>query len=109
MIKRKLHEHYKNASRTVPLDEARDEEAASADEAASLLDYDQLKEVLISVLGAEEQRLYQLKYEQGRSLKDIGEILNIPPATVANRTSRLRSKIKGLLTDVIENSLKGGG
>lgn len=109
MIKRKLHEHYKNASRTVPLDEARDEEAASADEAASLLDYDQLKEVLISVLGAEEQRLYQLKYEQGRSLKDIGEILNIPPATVANRTSRLRAKIKGLLTDVIENSLKGGG
>lgn len=38
MIKRKLHEHYKNASRTVPLDEARDEEAASADEPAMFPD-----------------------------------------------------------------------
>lgn len=109
MIKRKLREHYKNASRTVPLDEARDRESVPADDAASLIDYDELKDLLIGALSDGEQRLYKLKYEQGRSLREIGEILNIPPATVANRTSRLRSKIKGLLTDVIENSLKGGG
>ena len=109
MIKRRLKEHYKLASRTVPLDEARDEEAAAADEAAGALDYDQLKAALIGTLSEEEQRLYQLKYEQGRSLKEIGKMLGIPPATVANRTSRLRSKIKGLLESVIENSRKGGG
>lgn len=109
MIKRRLKEHYKHASRTVPLDEARDEEAVAADEAAGTLDYDQLKAVLIGTLSEEEQRLYQLKYEQGRSLKEIGKMLGIPPATVANRTSRLRSKIKGLLESVIENSRKGGG
>lgn len=109
MIKRKLSEHYKNASHTVPLDEARDEEAVVSDEMAGLLDYDKLKDTLISVLTEKEQYLYHLKYEQRKSLKEIGEILNIPPVTVANRTSRLRSKIKELVGSVIEDSLKEGG
>lgn len=109
MIKRKLSEHYKDASHTVSLDEARDKEAVTSDETASLLDYDKLKDTLLSVLTEKEQYLYRLKYEQRKSLKEIGEILNIPPATVANRTSRLRSKIKGLVGSVIEDSLKEGG
>lgn len=76
---------------------------------AGLLDYDELKDTLISVLTEKEQYLYHLKYEQRKSLKEIGEILNIPPVTVANRTSRLRSKIKELVGSVIEDSLKEGG
>lgn len=109
MIKRLKAEHYKNAARITPLEEARDVVFEMADEIVTSLDYDELKEILLLKLSEQEQRLYKMKYVEKRSLKEIGKELDIPPATVANRTSRLRSKIKSLLSQVIEDSLKGGG
>ena len=79
------------------------------DEVITSLDYDELKEILLLKLSEQEQHLYKMKYVEKRSLKEIGKKLDIPPATVANRTSRLRSKIRSLLSQVIEDSLKGGG
>ena len=108
MVKRVRSEHYKNASRTAPLDEAAHIEAQQVDELAAMLDYDKLKNVLLEGLRDSERQLYQLKYVEGKSLKEIGDILKIPPTTVANRTSRLRSKIKLLTSQLMENIQKGG-
>lgn len=109
MIKRLKAEHYKNAARITPLEEAQDVAFEMVDEVITSLDYDELKEILLLKLSEQEQHLYKMKYVEKRSLKEIGKKLDIPPATVANRTSRLRSKIRSLLSQVIEDSLKGGG
>lgn len=108
MVKRVRAEHYKNASRLTPLDEAENVEAQITDEAASNIDYDRLKEILLRDLSSQEQLLYQRKYVERKSLKEIGAELGIPPATVANRTSRLRTKIKALSEQLIAAVQKGG-
>ena len=72
------------------------------------LDYDYLKEILINKLSEDEQLLYQQKYVQRLSLKELGDYYSIKPAAVANRTSRLRTKIKSLIDEVLEENDKGG-
>lgn len=109
MVKRAVAEFYKNAKRHTELAEA--ERIMTYDDfdiIAAQLDYDRLKALLISRLSEEEQYLYRLKYVEGKSLKEIGEHLRIAPPAVANRTSRLRKKIKGLIDEIIENQAKGG-
>lgn len=108
MVKRVKAQHYKNASRLTSLDEANEVEADLIDEIADKLDYDKLKEILISNLTEKEQLLYQRKYVERKSLKDIGLELGIPPTTVANRTSRLRTKIKSLSQSMIDKIQEGG-
>lgn len=108
MIKRVKAEHFKDAKHMVELDEARDVAAPQTDETSQNLDYDMLKKILLAKLSAEEQKLYIQKYVERKSLKEIGKELNIPPTTVANRTSRLRSKIKELTQNMIEEIEKGG-
>ena len=97
--------------RSVDIDEA--EEIADPmqnieNERAADIDYDELARLLISQLSEEEQELFRLKYVERRSLEEIGEMLDLKANTVAKRTSRLRSKIKELVSPVLENSEEGG-
>ena len=77
-------------------------------EQAANIDYDMLARLLISELGEQEQELFRLKYVEKRSLEEIGEMLDMRANTVAKRTSRLRAKIKDLVTAVLEDYSKGG-
>ena len=107
---RKARERYfKNAKRTKPLEDAQGVASELKAFQPDLLDYDALKALLLSRLSEEEQLLYQMKYEEHRSLKEIAAVLNSNPAAVANRTSRLRKKISGLIDLVLEENGKGGG
>lgn len=101
--------YYKNASRTKPLENAQGLSTELNAFQPERLDYDALKHMLLSRLSEEEQQLYQMKYEENRSLKEIAAVLNSNPAAVANRTSRLRKKIGGFIEIVLEENEKGGG
>ena len=98
----------RKAKKRVNLETVEEVAATPIDNKASSYDYDKLKEILINELSPAEQHLYKLKYVDRLSLKEIGEELNIPPAAVANRTSRLRTKIKSLISPIIENNTEGG-
>lgn len=108
MIKRTVAEYYTNAQRTTELENADDIPVQEQFNNSNDLDYDYLKELLLSKLSPSEQLLYQQKYVDRLSLKEIGEYYKIAPAAVANRTSRLRTKIKSLVDGVIEENSKGG-
>ncbi|MBR1530428.1 MAG: sigma-70 family RNA polymerase sigma factor [Eubacterium sp.] len=87
----------KQAMRTVPLENATDVAAQEENSRASELDYDEIKEKLLEKLSEQELMLYQLKYVENRSLKEISEMMDISPNAVAKRTQRLRSVIKELV------------
>lgn len=108
MVKRAKEEYIKNAQRTASLETAEEVEAFIPEESAADMDYDRIKEILISKLSEEEQLLYQRKYAEGFSLKEIAALMDIAPAAVANRVSRLRAKIKRLTEPILENEQKGG-
>lgn len=108
MIKREIAEFYKKAQRTVDLKEADEIPVDSAFDSTADIDYDYLKEILISKLSEEEQRLYEQKYVQRMSLRQLSSYYGINAAAVANRTSRLRTKIKSLINQVIKENGKGG-
>lgn len=109
MVKRTVADYSKNAKRHTDLDNAKELSAQIDFDSFSNseIDYDILKERLINRLNNDEQFLYRMKYEERKSLKEIGETLNIPPSAVANRTSRLRTKIKRLISETIEE-IEGG-
>ncbi|MBR6392505.1 MAG: sigma-70 family RNA polymerase sigma factor [Eubacterium sp.] len=98
----------REAKKNADIESFEEVEAAPVDFRAADIDYDELRELLIAELSDDEQRLYRLKYEQKKSLREIGEILDIPPNAVANRTSRLRTKVKNLIAPIIEKHTKGG-
>lgn len=108
MVKRAKEEYIKNAQRTSGLETAEEIEAFIPDENTADIDYDKIKEILISKLSEDEQLLYQRKYAENLSLKEIAALMNIAPAAVANRTSRLRTKIKRLTEPILEKEQKGG-
>lgn len=101
-------DYIRKAKRRVDLDTVEEVAAVEVDTKAADLDYDRLKELLIKELNPSEQALYKLKYVEKKSLKEISAILNIPPGAVANRTSRLRTKIKDLISPIIEEYGEGG-
>ncbi len=109
MVLRAREEYFKNAKRSKSLEEAQDIpvfiEAFSENE----LDYERIKEILVTRLSEDEQKLYKMKYEQKMSLAEIGNELSIAPAAAANRLSRLRTKIKAMTKPVLQEILKGGG
>lgn len=112
MVKRAVDDYYRNAKRTVELEKAEhitvENQVESELESIANLDYDLLKEKLLQKLSEDEQKLFELKYARRLSLKEISDIYNINPAAVANRTSRLRTKIKALVDDTIELERNGG-
>lgn len=113
MILRAKKEFFKNAKRTKNLDEEEDVAVYIDKEVEELtepdnVDIEKAKELLLSVLTEDEQKLYQMKYVERRSLNDISEILDITPTAVAKRTSRLRAKIKNSVTPVLSKLREGG-
>lgn len=111
MVLKAKEQYYKNAKRTKSLDEAEsiainveDEFEKKEDE---FVDIKKAKDILISQLNDAEKELYQMKYAEDKSLKEISSILGIPPTTVAKRTSRLRAKINDLIKPILEDFRKG--
>lgn len=98
----------RNAKRSVDFENVPDIPATETDSLAADLDYDAIKEELLCLLTEEEQALFSMKYEQGKSLNEIGGILGITPNAAALRTSRLRRKIKTLVTVTIDKYREGG-
>lgn len=107
-LHRALDRFKQEQSRTVPLETAAEVAAAELPFDADDLDYDLLSGLLLSSLTEEEQRFYNLKYVEHRSLSDIAEILAISPAAAAQRSSRLRKHIQEKLTETIQSYKKGG-
>ena len=108
MVLKAKEKYYKNASRTKPLEEAQALSVELNAFPSDGIDYDRLKCLLLSRLNEEEQQLYQMKYAENRSLKEIATVLNSNPAAVANRTSRLRKKICGFVEELLKEDRKGG-
>ena len=97
----------REAKRSVELEDMAQVPAAETDYLAPELDYDEIKEELLSLLSEEEQALFTLKYEQKKSLVEISDILDITPNAAALRTSRLRKKIKTLVISTIDKYREG--
>lgn len=111
MVKRAKEKYYKNAKRHKDIDDVAESQGREIDFDELVfrdMDYDLAKEILIEMLTDSEKELYRLKYVEKKSLKEIGEILKIPPPAVANRTSRLRSKVKKLIEPILNDYAKGG-
>lgn len=96
-VKRTVESCLKQQSRTVDIDEAAEKIAAPPDSVPDDFDYDECARLLIEMLTVEERVLYELKYTERKSLKEISKILNITPTATAKRVSRLRGRIKDLI------------
>lgn len=108
MVLKAREEYFKNAKRHEELSKAENIAIENEDVVIENIDFDEVKQILLSQLSDGEQQLYDLKYSKQKTLKEIGELLDIPPAAVANRTSRLRAKIKRLVEPVLTEFRKGG-
>lgn len=111
MVKRAKEKYYKNAKRHKDIDDVDESQGREMDFdeiAFRDLDYDRAKDILLEMLTDSEKELYRLKYVEKKSLKEIGEILKIPASAVANRTSRLRGKVKKLIEPILNDYAKGG-
>ncbi len=89
--------YFKEARRTKTLDEAEKLSAELYNFISDETDYDRIKELLISELREEEQRLYEWRFTERKPLQEIAEQLGTNPAAAANRIARLRKKIIGLI------------
>ena len=98
----------REAKRSVDLEDVAQLPAKETDALAVELDYDELKAELIALLSEEEQELFTLKYEQGKTLTEIAALLGISPNAAALRTSRLRKKIKTLIPITIDKYRERG-
>ncbi|MBQ8183084.1 MAG: sigma-70 family RNA polymerase sigma factor [Clostridia bacterium] len=100
LIKAQWRENQK-AENIVQIDAISDTIPAKADEYSDL-DYDSLAEKLLRTLSESEKELYKLKYIENKSLDEISRELNMTYQAVAKRLSRLRQKVKELITDHFE-------
>ena len=100
LIKAQWRENQK-AENIVQIDAISDTIPAKADEYSDL-DYDSLAEKLLRTLNESEKELYKLKYIENKSLDEISRELNMTYQAVAKRLSRLRQKVKELITDHFE-------
>ena len=100
--------YLRNAKRSVDFEDMTELPAKETDALASELDYDEIKEKLLQLLTADELELFSLRYEQGLKLSEIGGILGITQNAATLRISRLRKKIKALVTTTIDEYREGG-
>lgn len=113
MVLKARENYFKNAKKTQSLDESInvavyiDEQVDELVE-PDIVDIDKAKKILLSKLDDDDLRLYQLKYVDRKSLKEIALILDITPTACAMRTSRLRTKIKDLVVPILSEIRKGG-
>lgn len=113
MVLKAKENYYKNAKRTKSLDEAENiptyiEESIEDKIENNDVDIDFAKSLLLSSLDDDELILYQMKYVERLSLKEISDKIHISPSAVAMRTSRLRSKVKALVIPTLTEIRKGG-
>lgn len=100
LIKAQWRENQK-AETVIQIDSLSDTIPAKTDEYSDL-DYDLLAEKLLLALNEKEKELYKLKYIENKYLDEISRELNMTYQAVAKRLSRLRQKVKGLITDHFE-------
>lgn len=100
LIKTQWRENQK-AEKTVQIDALPDTIPAKTDEYSDL-DYDLLAEKLLQTLNENEKELYKLKYIDNKSLDEISTELCVNYQAVAKRLSRLRQKVKDLITEHFE-------
>lgn len=53
--------------------------------------------MLLQSISLEERQLFQLRYEEGYTAKEISEMLGVPPGTVRSRLSRCRQKLRAIM------------
>lgn len=91
----------KKAEKIVQIDALSDTIPAKED-TYSDVDYDELAEKLLQTLNDNEKELYKLKYIDNKSIEEISENLNMNYQAVAKRLSRLRQRVKELITEYFE-------
>ena len=72
------------------------------EEEYSDLDYDALANKLLQTLNDNEKELYRLKYIENKSIEEISKDLKTSYQAVAKRLSRLRQRVKDLITEYFE-------
>lgn len=100
LIKTQWRENQK-AENIIQIDAISDTIPAKIDEYSDI-DYDSLAEKLLRNLNESERELYKLKYIDNKSLDEISRELNMTYQATAKRLSRLRQKVKDLITDHFE-------
>lgn len=100
LIKAQWRENQK-AEKMVQIDEVSDIIPARTDEYSDI-DYDLLAERLLKTLSENERELYKLKYIDNKSLDEISTELCMNYQATAKRLSRLRQKVKDLITEYFE-------
>ena len=100
LIKAQWRENQKAETR-VQIDTLSDVIPAKTDEYSDI-DYDLLAERLLLTLNEKEKELYKLKYIDNKSLEEISTELCMNYQAVAKRLSRLRQKVKDLITEHFE-------
>ena len=97
LIKAQWRENQK-AEATIQIDAVSDVIPAKNDEYSDI-DYDVLAEKILQTLSEGEKELYKLKYIDNKSLDEISSELSTNYQAVAKRLSRLRQKVKNLITE----------
>ncbi|MBO5066485.1 MAG: sigma-70 family RNA polymerase sigma factor [Clostridia bacterium] len=65
-------------------------------------DYDAIAEKLLQTLSESDKELYRLKYIENKSIDEISKELNMNYQAVAKRLSRLRQRVKEMITEYFE-------
>lgn len=91
----------KRAEKTVQIETVSDLIPSNADEYSDT-DYDVLAEKLLQTLSDSEKELYKLKYAENKSIEEIAAELEMSYQAVAKRLSRLRQKVKEMITEYFE-------
>lgn len=84
----------------MPTNGRRDERPAAADEIANTDEARRLKEIIwnsVDELTPPQRATVLLFYKESLSCREIGQILNMPPATVKSHLHRARNRLKALL------------
>ena len=89
----------KKANNIIPLDDVAETLATNEVYDYSNIDYDSCAERIIKILDEKEQYLYKLKYTDQKSIAEIAGELNISFDATAKRLSRLRQKVKEMVTE----------
>lgn len=75
------------------------DEAARAVASRESLETKRDVEDALAKLGPEDRAVLLLRYQEGLDYRQISEVMDCPPGTVASRLNRARHAIRGLLAD----------
>lgn len=53
--------------------------------------------MLLQSISPEDRQLFQLRYQEGYTAKEISEMMGLPPGTIRSKLSRCRQKLKELI------------